>query len=178
MHRTLITLFLAAALGVPVSGASRTAAPRAEASRPGPADARAEVQRFVKSYIDAWNRGDAPAMMKMISRSPGASAINEGTLMNGWETIRDAAGDWVAAEGSFTIELGRLEVRLLGPSHALAVAPFVLTVLEDDGPVPIQGGLTLVLEKDRDGWRILHEHRSAQLPEDEADDEDEEDEGD
>jgi uncharacterized protein (TIGR02246 family) len=172
MHRTIMTMFLAVVLGTSAVGADRPSGPPGQ----GAAGARAEIQRFVKSYIDARNRADATAMMEMVGRTPGASAINEGTVLRGWEAIRDVADDMIAAEGSFKIVLGTLEVQPLGPSHALAVAPFVLTVEGDDGPIQIHGGLTLVLEKAGGRWKIIHEHQSAQPPEDEGDDDYEGDE--
>jgi len=162
MNRTFVALACAGALAA--AGAVR---PSAAAGHPD--SSRAEVQQFVKSYVEAQNRADATAMMEMFIRKPAASSINEGRLMHGWEAIRDAADEMAGAEGSFKLALGTMEIASLGAGNALVVAPFTLTVGSDDGSTQIHGALTLVLEKAGGKWKIIHEHQSAQPPDEDED---------
>jgi ketosteroid isomerase-like protein len=41
-----------------------------------------------------------------------------------------------------------------------SVTPTTVTVTSQQGQVQIVGAMTLVLEKARDGWKILNEHYS------------------
>jgi ketosteroid isomerase-like protein len=165
MNRSIAMLAVAGVLlAAPAAvGASATGRPDTE---------RAEVQKFVNSYIDAQNKADATALMELVSRKPGASSINEGRLMRGWGAIRDAADEMASAVGTFKLALGTMDISSLGPGFSMVVAPFTLTVGSDDDPEQIRGALTLILEKANGKWKILHEHQSAEPPERDDDQDD------
>lgn len=126
---------------------------------------RNQVREFVKAYIDAQNRVDASALVDMISRKPGVSAITMGEIVRGWEAIRADVDSAVGSEGQMKISLGSIDVESLGPNFALAFAPCTLTVHTAVGDIQLRGAVTLVLEKTTGKWKVLHDHSSAQLPE-------------
>lgn len=118
---------------------------------------RSEVLAFVRSYIDPNNRADVTAMLDLTSHSPGVSSVGNGEITRGWEAIRKDTDDLVGKEGLFRIDVGSMDVTMLGAANALVVAPVTLTVVTSNGPAQIAGAMTLVLEKGAKGWLLLNE---------------------
>jgi uncharacterized protein (TIGR02246 family) len=126
-----------------------------------PEAVRSEVQQVVRAYVDAANRADVTVMMEMMSRGPGASSINDGSITRGWDAIR-TANDAVIGKVSSKMTLGSIDVLPLGGANALVIAPVTITVTTDEGSSGESGATTLVLEKSAKGWKIIHEHYSSQ----------------
>ena len=126
---------------------------------------RAEVVAFVRAYTEANNRADVTAMLDMTSHSPDVSSVAGGEITRGWEAIRKDTDDLVGKEGLFRIDVGSMDVTMLGASNALVVAPVTLTVATQRGPVQITGAMTLVLEKGTNGWLLLNETYSVKTGE-------------
>ena len=159
---------LFAALLFPAPVPAKNSAPQ---TKPRASDAlRAEVQKFVKAYVEAQNRLDASAMMEMVSRNPEVASITMGEVLRGWDAIRDDVDEMVGSNDDMTIALGTIEVVPLGSGFVLAFAPCSIAYTDDEGPVQTRGALTLVLEKSSGRWKVLHEHASIQVPDDEEED--------
>ena len=168
MSTVAAAAFLPAALLFAPPAAARNAAPQ---TKPHASDAlRSEVQKFVKAYVEAQNKLDASAMMDMVSRDPAVASITMGELLRGWEAIRDDVDDMVGSNDDMTIALGTIEVVPLGSGFVLAFAPCSISYTDDEGPVQTRGALSLVLEKSSGRWKVLHEHASIQVPDEEDDD--------
>ncbi|HEX7078278.1 MAG TPA: nuclear transport factor 2 family protein [Candidatus Eisenbacteria bacterium] len=178
MNRTAATLLLTILVASTAahSGSAAPAAPApagktsttAKAPR-GAEAARAEVQAFVKGYIDAANRADVTAMMEMVSRRPDVSSVTDGVITRGWESIREDNDQFAGKEGTYKFSLGSIDVTPLGPGFALAVAPVAVTVVTDQDTLQADSALSLVLEKSAGKWKIVHEHMSGQEPEGDQD---------
>jgi ketosteroid isomerase-like protein len=130
----------------------------------GAGSVRAEVQQFVKSYIDAQNKPDATAVMDMVSRKPGVSSIGMGKITRGWEAIRGSVDEDVGSPTNPKMILGVIDVEPLGNTYALAVAPFSATLSTPRGDIQVHGAITLVVGKVGGSWKVLHEHTSVQIP--------------
>jgi len=130
-----------------------------------PVTPRDEVLQFVKSYIDASNKGDATAIMDMTSRKSTVSSVAEGKITRGWEAIRNSVDEEIGSPESEKMTLGVVDVQTLGPNNALALAPFSATVSTPQGELQLRGALTLVLERTGGQWKMLHEHASVEIPE-------------
>jgi uncharacterized protein (TIGR02246 family) len=131
------------------------------ASQPSPDVVRQEVQDFVRKYADAANKGDVTALMEMVSREQGVTSTSDGVISRGWEAIRAGNDAMVGKDGSYKFSIGSVDVRPLGASNALAVATMTATVAAEGQTAQQEGAMTLVLEKSKDGWKILHEHFST-----------------
>jgi uncharacterized protein (TIGR02246 family) len=131
------------------------------AAHPPSRQGRAEIQRFVRAYVEAHNKADATALMEAVKRSPDVSSVNDGQITRGWEGIRTQTDELTGKEGSFKVSIGTMDVTPLGPSHALVVAPTTITVTTAQGPVEARGAVTLVLEKAAGSWKIINEHYST-----------------
>jgi ketosteroid isomerase-like protein len=64
-------------------------------------------------------------------------------------------------EGTFKVSIGTMDVRALGRTHALVVAPTTITATTAQGPVEARGAVTLVLERAAGSWKIVNEHYST-----------------
>jgi uncharacterized protein (TIGR02246 family) len=126
----------------------------------------AEIPKVVRAYVDANNRADLGAMMEMFSRKAGVVSIGDGKIARGWDAIRSEAKKLVGFRDRYKILLGTVDVSFLGTGYALAVAPYTITLLTEEGAkVNVRGALTLILEKTSGGWKIMHEHSSSAVDE-------------
>jgi uncharacterized protein (TIGR02246 family) len=126
----------------------------------GPNSTRAEVEATVKAYVDAQNRGDVIDMMALVSRRDDVVSISDGEIQRGWQTIRNTNDQIVDREGAHAMTVGNIDVMVLGPRAAVAVAPFTFTVASGQGSVRIPGATSFVFEKMGDRWYVVHEHTS------------------
>lgn len=126
----------------------------------GPNSARAEVEATVKAYVDAQNRGDVYDMMAMVSRRDDVVSISDGEIQRGWQTIRNTNDQIMGKEGTHAMAIGNIDVLVLGPRAAVAVAPFTFTVASTQGSVRVPGATSFVFEKMGDRWYVVHEHTS------------------
>jgi uncharacterized protein (TIGR02246 family) len=125
--------------------------------------ASSEVQKFVRTFVEASNKADAKAVMEMYSRRSSVISIDDGKITRGWDAIRSETNEIVGHEGRYKISVGNMEVSLLGPAHALAVAPYTMALVTEDGATfQIRGAITVVLEKAAGKWQIIHDHTSSQ----------------
>ena len=125
---------------------------------------RADIQQFVRAYVDAHNNADATATMGMMSRKSGVSSVTMGKISRGWDAIRSDVDEAVGSADHPKMVLGVIDVESLSPSYALVVAPFGANVSTPQGDVQVRGALTLLLEKSGGKWKVLHDHTSIQLP--------------
>jgi len=161
-------VLLAALTLVPISAVSAT--------RPAIATRRVSVQSFVRSYVGAMNRAEVATMMQMFSKRPGVTSIGDGEISRGWDSIRTDAQQIVGKEGTFKFTIGSIDVTPLGDSYALVVAPFTFAIIGHPDTLELPAAMTLVLERSRTSWKVLHEHWSSKTT-DEASEEDNGDEG-
>jgi ketosteroid isomerase-like protein len=121
---------------------------------------RSEVSAAVRDYVDAQNRGDVYAMMAMVSRRDGIISISDGQIQRGWQTIRNTNDQIVGRDAADDVTLGRIEVLVLTPTAAVAVAPFTFLAASAHGFVRVPGASSYVFEKSGRRWLVVHEHTS------------------
>lgn len=123
----------------------------------------AAVRAVLDRQVADWNRGDLDGFLAGYWNSPKAVFQSGGQRFDGWEAMRDRYRRRYQAEGR---AMGRLvfsglDVEPLGPGAALARGRWQLTM--PDGSTP--GGLfTVIFRKFPDGWKIVHDHTSADDP--------------
>lgn len=130
-----------------------------------PTNTKAEVTAAVNAYVDAMNRGDVYEMMAMVSRRDDVVSISDGQIQRGWQTIRNSNAQTVGRDAAPGMKLGPIEVMVLGPTSAVAVAPFTFAVASTHGSVTVPGASTLVFEKSGTRWFVVHEHTSISTQE-------------
>ena len=118
-----------------------------------------EVTAALRAQEAAWNEGDLRGFMDVYLRTRAMTFLSGGSVRQGWQ---DAYYAYVRAypdrASMGTLTFSDLTVTPLAPTTALAWGRWRLA-RADDAP----GGLfTLVLEKRRGTWRIIHDHTSSE----------------
>jgi uncharacterized protein (TIGR02246 family) len=130
----------------------------------GPGEDPVKSIRSVLERQEAdWNKGDLDAFLTGYWDSPKVVFQSGGDRYDGWEAMRDRYRKRYKSEGKAMgqVAFSRIEIELLGPESALVRGTWRLTM--PDGSRP--GGLfTLVFRKFGDGWKIVHDHTSAEEP--------------
>lgn len=107
-----------------------------------------------------WNRGDLAAFMSDYARDSLTGYVSGGHVQYGWQQLYDRYQTTYFAPGKSRDSLAfeEVRVRVLTPDFAYATARFKLM----RGPSVVAGGpFTLVLQRQGDRWRILHDHTSS-----------------
>ena len=118
-----------------------------------PALTEAEVAEFVRQYVAATNEADPLKLMSMVGREPAVTSVGLGKIARGWEAIKAATEAATGSDNRFKVTVEAVEVTLLGPDAALAVAPIIL----NNG----RGAATIVVKRTAEGaLKLVHEHYS------------------
>ncbi len=124
-----------------------------------PADAEA-IGAVIQDQAAAWNRGDLAGFMEGYWRSPDLVFTSGAQVRRGWQTTMDRfdARYGQSTDGMGTLTFEVLEVRSVGARGAVVLGKYVLTDTENAN----RGVFSLVLERRPEGWRIVHDHTSAE----------------
>ncbi len=131
--------------------------------QPGPDDSTRAVRAILDRQVADWNRGDLEGFLTGYWNSPKVVFQSGGQRHDGFEVMRDRYRRRYQAEGK---AMGRLvfsgvDIEPLGPESILVRGEWRLTM--PDGSRP--GGLfTLIFRKLPEGWKIVHDHTSAEEP--------------
>jgi ketosteroid isomerase-like protein len=135
-----------------------------------PADVRADLEEGIKrvllSQVEAWNHGKLEGFMQGYWRSPDLTFFSGATVTRGWEPTLQRYRQRYQAEGK---EMGKLEfqelnIDLLSRKSAVVTGKWQLTMSAGktpDGKQP-HGLFTLVFKRLPGGWKIVHDHTSAE----------------
>jgi uncharacterized protein (TIGR02246 family) len=117
------------------------------------------IRAVLATQQAAWNRGDIPAFLEGYWNSPELTFSGSDGIVRGYdgllERYRKSYPD-AAAMGK--LDFSELEVRVLGADSALVLGHWHLKRASGD----IGGVFTLVFCRFSAGWRIIHDHTSAQ----------------
>lgn len=120
----------------------------------------AAIRHVLSTQVAAWNRGDIPAFMQGYADSPRTTFIGK-TVEHGYAMILaryQRAYSTPAAMGH--LDFTDLDVRMLGPDHAVVTGRFHLTRSAAGGG-DASGVFSLVFEKEPAGWKIILDHTSS-----------------
>jgi ketosteroid isomerase-like protein len=128
-----------------------------------PDDAAGAVRAVLDRQVADWNRGDLESFLEGYWRSPKVVFQSGGQRFDGWEAMRDRYRRRYQAEGR---AMGRLafssiEIEPLSADAAFVRGGWRLTM--PDGTKP-RGLFTLLFRKLPEGWKIVHDHTSAEEP--------------
>jgi beta-aspartyl-peptidase (threonine type) len=135
----------------------------ATACRPAPPPAAPELVTAFTAQLDRsaadWNQGDLDGFMADYARDSLTGFVSEGRVQRGYDWIRAHYAPLFgpgATRDSLRFE--RVEARPLGAAVALVTARYVL---HRGGATTSSGPFTLVMQRQPDGWKILHDHTSS-----------------
>jgi hypothetical protein len=107
----------------------------------------------------AWNRGDIPAFLQGYWNSPELTFAGSDGVVRGYDGLLERYRKSYPDKAHMgELEFSGLEIRPLGADSALVVGHWHLK-----RPVGDAGGVfSLVFHRFPVGWRIIHDHTSAQ----------------
>jgi ketosteroid isomerase-like protein len=114
--------------------------------------------QFERSAAD-WNRGDLDGFMSDYARDSLTGFVSNGRVERGFGWIHDHyAPLFQAGARRDSLRFESIHARPLGPGFLLVTARYVL---HRDGATTSSGPFTLVMQRQSDGWKILHDHTSS-----------------
>ena len=149
-------MFLLAGVGVALgfvlfsqqlnSGAARAAADSA-------------IRAVLTDQQGAWNRGDVDTFMKGYWNSPELTFAGSNGVTRGWELVMARyRKNYPDAAAMCHLDFSEIEIRMFGNDAALVLGRWHLKRANDE-----PGGVfTLVFQRFPEGWRIIHDHTSAE----------------
>jgi ketosteroid isomerase-like protein len=119
---------------------------------------RRAIQGVLVAQQEAWNRGDVDAFMAGYWRSPELSFSGSSGISRGWdEVLARYKKNYPDRAAMGQLDFSNLEFRFLGVNHALVLGRWHLKREKGE----IGGVFSLVWERFPEGWRIIHDHTSA-----------------
>jgi len=120
-----------------------------------PASDVAAIRAVFDTTAAGWNRGDLSAYLSGYAST--ATAMGRNGLVRGPNGIGDQmrAGFWKTGRPDQVLSYDHLDVRPLGPDHALATGQYILT---GAGRPARTGWFTTIWERTPAGWRMIHDH--------------------
>ncbi len=132
------------------------------------ADEDKDVRAVLDAQVVAWNKGDLDGFMDGYWNDEKLSFISGGDITAGWKATKARYEKRYKAEGK---EMGKLtfselHVEVLSPTAAMMRGKFevVFEKEKDEKKKVARGRFTLILKKLPDGWKITHDHTSAETP--------------
>lgn len=121
------------------------------------------IERVLRKQQEAWNRHDLEGFMAGYWNSSKLTFFSSAKELDGWQATMDR---YLATYGNPGREMGKLEftnlkIEVLGQEAAFVRGSWRLTV--SHGKLP-QGLFTLIFRKFPEGWKIIHDHTSAEQP--------------
>lgn len=123
-----------------------------------------EIGAMLQASASSWNTGDLDGFLDDYSDEPGLTFVGGGTVIRGRAEVRRRYLEsyWAPGSRRDSLRFRDLEIRPLGPTHALAHGRYELYRPGDEVEVTGRGRFTLVLRLDDDRWSIVHDHSSPE----------------
>jgi uncharacterized protein (TIGR02246 family) len=117
------------------------------------------IRKVIDNQQAAWNRGDVRAFMEGYARRDDVVFVGK-AVTRGWQAVLDRyLQAYSSAAQMGRLRFSQIEVRQLGPAHALVLGRFDLERTGAGGG-NTGGWFTLIFEKTKEGWRIIADHTS------------------
>lgn len=118
-------------------------------------DPSAQIRAALDVTAAGWNSGNLEQYMSMYD--PDVVSNNSKGFVHGVQGVAETmrAGFWKTGRPLQQLRYDHLDVRMLGPDHALVTGQYILT----GGERPERTGwFTTVWKRTAAGWRMVHDH--------------------
>jgi ketosteroid isomerase-like protein len=123
---------------------------------------RQEIVAQLNRAAFDWNRGDLEGFLSDYAPESTTTFIDGRRARHGIDFIRQNYTRWFTAGARRdSLHFEEVEARQLSSTLTLVTARYIL---QRGGTVSSSGPFTLVMERRREGWRILHDHSSSDSP--------------
>lgn len=119
------------------------------------------IRKTLNDQVRAWNAHDLRGYMQGYWNSPELTFYSGGTVTRGWQATLERYQKRYQGEGREmgALDFEILEVQLFSKDAAVVYGKWHLKMA--DGKEP-RGLFTVVVRKFGEGWRIVHDHTSAE----------------
>jgi ketosteroid isomerase-like protein len=154
---TALSLLLVFAFGHLHLGAQ--SAPVSAKTQVSPGDPSNEIRTVLTDQQAAWNRGDIPAFLQGYWNSPELTFAGSEGIVRGYDGLLERYRKTYPDKARMgELEFSSLEIHSLGADSALVLGHWHLKRSVGDAG----GVFSLVFHRFPVGWRIIHDHTSAQ----------------
>ena len=147
----------------PLAGTETGGSQTSQSSQSGQTPASVAGEREVHSFLDNWrsalSKKDVEALSSSYLQSEALRVYWESQEFSGWEPFKAEMQRRFASPEGLQIELKEPQTSVFG-RFAWVTARYVRQTWTDTTPRSQEGLITLVLEKRRSAWVILHQHAS------------------
>ena len=151
LRRASLLIFLCFAL-------NQTFTPAAPGDDSPRATDRHAIEAVLTAQQQAWNRGNVEAFLDGYWRSPELTFSGSSGISRGWDNVLSRyKKNYPDRAAMGTLDFSNLEFRFLGPDAALVLGRWHLRREKDE----LGGVFSLVWQRFPEGWRIIHDHTSA-----------------
>jgi len=118
------------------------------------------IRSVLQTQASQWNQGNIPAFMETYVKGDALRFSSEGTVQQGWDsTLQRYLTRYPSKEAMGRLEFEELKIKILSEKWAEVHGRYRLYREGDYGNAT--GLFTLLMENTSDGWKILHDHTSA-----------------
>jgi ketosteroid isomerase-like protein len=140
---------------------SLVCAPQVRAQESPDSGAISEIQAVLNLQTRAWNNGDIDGYMRGYWQSDSLLFTSGGNIERGWRAARNKYKRSYNSRAKMgVLKFSEVEVHLLSGESAWAFGHWMLD-REGDHP---HGVFSLVFQRFPEGWKIVHDHTSAEIP--------------
>jgi ketosteroid isomerase-like protein len=141
------------------TGGSQTSQSSQSSQTPASVVGEREVHSFLDNWRSALSKKDVEALSSSYVQSEALRVYWESQEFSGWEPFKAEMQRRFASSEGFQIELKDPQTSVFG-RFAWVTARYLRQTWTDATPRSQEGLITLVLEKRRSAWVILHQHAS------------------
>lgn len=124
-----------------------------------PPDADPAIRNVLATQLAAWNRGDIPSFLEGYWNSPELTFAGSDGIVRGYDgLLARYKRSYPTSEAMGQLDFSGLEITNLGPDAAMVLGHWHLKRSAGDAG----GVFTLIFRRFSTGWRIIHDHTSAQ----------------
>jgi ketosteroid isomerase-like protein len=147
----------------PLGSAQTKGSQTSQSSQSGETAGSAAGERELSGFVENWratlSKKDVEALSSCYLQSDALRVYWESQEFSGWEPFKAEMQRRFASPEGFQIELKEPQTSVFG-RFAWVTARYVQQTWTEGSPRSHEGHITLVLEKRRSAWLILHQHAS------------------
>ncbi len=119
---------------------------------------KSSIKKVLSDQVNSWNNGNIDDYMQGYWKSDSLRFASGGNVTFGWESTLDRyKKGYPNKETMGFLEFSNLDIKIISNESALVFGKWSL-VREHDKP---NGLFTLLFNKIKDGWKIVHDHTSS-----------------
>ena len=130
------------------------------AQQPSDTTGSGGIRTVLEEQARAWNKGDIDGYMQGYWESDSMLFTSGGNIQRGWRAARDKYKlGYSTREAMGALTFSAIEIHPLSETSAWVFGHWLLERAKDHP----HGVFTLVMRKFPEGWKIVHDHTSAEI---------------